>query len=120
MDQIKFSDPEPTMVAKRTFDKLLEQIQSSNLNFHLTISPFSASIFLKKSLKKSVKTASLENESFKKDLQAKNKLIKEKDKEIYKLEQKFENLDTNLMRTKSELKDIKSENVRLSKKLKIV
>ena len=170
MDQIRISDLDSTMVAKRTFDDLLAQIQASNLNFHLQLSPFSASISLKKSfikdkfgntllpshasapsdaayqllkqehslllddndqlrqetqefqtthealketinileqkvahveasalkafeernidinsLKKSVKTAILENEW--KGLQAKNKLIKEKDKEIYKLEQ---------------------------------
>ena len=50
MEQIRFSELDPTMVAKRTFDNLLELIQSSNLNFHLKISPFSALIYLKKSL----------------------------------------------------------------------
>ena len=38
--------------ASRTFDKILEIIQSSNLNFQLKISPFSALISLKKSLVK--------------------------------------------------------------------
>ena len=52
MEQIGFSDLDTTMVAKRTFDYLLEQIQSSNLNFHLKVSPFSALISLKKSLVK--------------------------------------------------------------------
>ena len=40
------------MVAKRTFDNILDIIQTSNLNFQLQISPFSASISLKKSLVK--------------------------------------------------------------------
>ena len=38
--------------ASRTFDKILEIIQSSNLNFQLKISPFSALISLKKYLVK--------------------------------------------------------------------
>ena len=38
------------MVASRTFNSILQQIQSSNLNFHLQISPFSANISLKKTL----------------------------------------------------------------------
>ena len=50
MDQIRISDLDSTMAAKRTFDDLLAQIQASNLNFHLQLSPFSASISLKKSL----------------------------------------------------------------------
>ena len=50
MDQIRISDLDSTMAAKRTFDGLLSQIQASNLNFHLQLSPFSASISLKKSL----------------------------------------------------------------------
>ena len=40
------------MAASRIFDNILEQIQSSNLNFHLQVSPFSAVISLKKSLVK--------------------------------------------------------------------
>ena len=37
------------MVASKTFDSILEQIQASNLNFQLQISPFSANISLKRS-----------------------------------------------------------------------
>ena len=37
------------MVASKTFDSILEQIQTSNLNFQLQISPFSANISLKRS-----------------------------------------------------------------------
>ena len=48
MSQLNSSDVNPTMVASRTFDSILEQILSSNLNFQLQISPFSANISLKK------------------------------------------------------------------------
>jgi hypothetical protein len=48
MSQLNSSDVNPTMVASRTFDSILEQILSSNLNFRLQISPFSANISLKK------------------------------------------------------------------------
>ena len=40
------------MHASRTFNKILQEIQSSNLNFQLQLSPFSAQISLKKSLVK--------------------------------------------------------------------
>jgi hypothetical protein len=42
MRKLQTSDTNPTMVASRTFDSILQQIQSSNLNFQLQISPFSA------------------------------------------------------------------------------
>ena len=38
------------MLASRSVDDIIEQIQRSHLNFHLQISPFSAIISLKKSL----------------------------------------------------------------------
>ena len=44
------SDDFTTMAAKLKFDDILRTIQSSNLNFHLEISPFSAIIHMKKSL----------------------------------------------------------------------
>ena len=40
----------PTMIATEKFNNILDQIQSSQLNFHLQISPYSAVISLKKSL----------------------------------------------------------------------
>ena len=43
------SDKTPTMHASTVFFKIIDQIQSSNLNFQLQISPFSAKISLKKS-----------------------------------------------------------------------
>ena len=44
------SDKNFTTMASNTFDRLLRDIQSSNLNFHLQVSPFSAQISIKKSL----------------------------------------------------------------------
>ena len=53
MDPLTDSDNKnPAMLASRNFDKIIEQIQSSNLNFQLQISPFSAQISLKKSIVK--------------------------------------------------------------------
>ena len=52
MDQHSFSDQDPTMVAKQTFQQIIEQIQVSNLNFQLELSSFSARISLRKSLVK--------------------------------------------------------------------
>ena len=46
------SDYPTTMLASRTFDKILQEIRSSNLNFQLQESPLSAQISLKKSLVK--------------------------------------------------------------------
>ena len=45
------SDTNTAMLAKKVFDGIVEQeqVQSSNLNFQLQLSPFSATIFLKKS-----------------------------------------------------------------------
>ena len=40
------------MTAKLAFENLLSQVQSSNLNFRIDLSPFSATIFLKKSFVK--------------------------------------------------------------------
>ena len=48
MSKLQSSDFNPTMVASRTFSSILQQIQSSNLNYQLQISPFSATISLKK------------------------------------------------------------------------
>ena len=50
MEKITDSDTNSAMLASNVFNKIIDQIQSSNLNFHLQISPFSAKISLKKSL----------------------------------------------------------------------
>ena len=46
------SDSSPTMAASKVFDQILECVKSSNLNFCLQLSPFSANISLKKTLVK--------------------------------------------------------------------
>ena len=46
------SDKKIKMVASDAFENLLKQVQSSNLNFRMEISPFSPVITLKKSLLK--------------------------------------------------------------------
>ena len=50
MDEFTNSDFNLTMLATQSFNNILEQIQSSCLNFQIQISPFSAVISLKKSL----------------------------------------------------------------------
>ena len=49
MNKNQTSDFNPTMVVNEAFDSILEHVKSSNLNFHLQMSPFSALISLKKS-----------------------------------------------------------------------
>ena len=39
----------PTMLAKQSFDHILEQVQNSCLNFQMQVSPFSAVVSIKKS-----------------------------------------------------------------------
>ena len=48
-DQLFNSDSNPTMLASKAFDSVLEQIKNSCLNFHIQLSPFSAIISLKRS-----------------------------------------------------------------------
>ena len=53
MDSLTNSDVvNTTMLATMTFDNILKEIQSSNLNFQCQVSPFSALISLKESLVK--------------------------------------------------------------------
>ena len=52
MDKTISSDLNPTMLASKTFDHIIEHVQTSNLNFQLQLSPFSATISLKKSFVK--------------------------------------------------------------------
>ena len=51
-DYVTSDEIDPTMLAKQRFDHILEQVQTSCLNFHLQVSPFSAVISIKKSLVK--------------------------------------------------------------------
>ena len=57
--------------------------------------------------------AGLEYNLNKKELNATNKILKEKDKEIYRLAQKNENLSHTIKNTKSELNSLNSENKKL-------
>ena len=50
MQEFINSDFNSTMLATRAFEDIIDRIQSSGLNFHVQISPFSAVISLKKSL----------------------------------------------------------------------
>ena len=50
MEEVIDSDKTPAMLASTVFYHIINQIQSSNLNFQLQISPYSAKISLKKSL----------------------------------------------------------------------
>jgi hypothetical protein len=50
MNVLKKSNSDPKMAASKTFQQILDQITSSNLNFQLQLSPFAAQISLKKSL----------------------------------------------------------------------
>ena len=51
MQQITDSDNKSsTMIASNVFQEILDHVQSSNLNFQLKVSPFSAQISLRKSL----------------------------------------------------------------------
>ena len=52
MERTISSDIDPTMLASKAFDRILQIIQQSNLNFALQVSPFSANISIKKSLVK--------------------------------------------------------------------
>ena len=44
------SDFNPTMASSKAFDQILESVKSSNLNFCMQLSPFSANISIKKTL----------------------------------------------------------------------
>ena len=50
MKESSDSDRNLAMLASNAFEQIIDQIRSSNLNFHLQMSPFSAQISLKKSL----------------------------------------------------------------------
>ena len=50
MDEFPDSDSNMAMLASNAFENIIDQIRTSNLNFHLQMSPFSASISLKRSL----------------------------------------------------------------------
>ena len=59
MEKEQDSDLQPAMLASEAFHKILNMIQSSNLNFQLQVSPFSAQISLRKTLVKDKTGASI-------------------------------------------------------------
>ena len=106
-----YSDVDSTMAAAIAFNNIVNLVQSSNLNFKLQLSPFSANISLKKTLLKDksglpslphinitgsadVEAAALaaENLELKNDLAQKDKKIRDLLELVEKLESKNENL----------------------------
>ena len=69
-------------------------------------------------LKKVLKNSHQEVVNLKNEIRVKNNIIKEKEKDIYKLDKKGNNLEDNLKKSKVELSTIKSENKKLQKKIK--
>ena len=69
-------------------------------------------------LKKALKHANLEISKLKNKMKGTNKLLKEKDKEAYKLDLKCENLEANVKRANEELNSIKLNFKKLQKKTK--
>ena len=61
-------------------------------------------------LKNNIKKQEHEIAGIKKDLSVANKIVKEKDKEIYRTVQKNDNLSDNLKKIKLELSNIRTEN----------
>ena len=70
-------------------------------------------------LKIALKNSHQEITNLKNELKARNKLVKEKEKEAYKLDQKCENLEANLRGVKEEVSTIKSNYMKLQKKQKV-
>ena len=44
------SDFNPTMAASEMFERIIDEVRSSNLNFQIQMTPFSANIVIKKTL----------------------------------------------------------------------
>ena len=187
------SDTNTAMLAKKVFDGIVEQVQSSNLNFQLQLSPFSATIFLKKSfvrdklgnmllpsinvnrsdnnnlfgeidhlkcnileieednktkdntirnleeklrkteasatkaftdkneevniLKTSLKNANKEIDILKNNVKSQGKIVKDTEKDLYKLDRKYDVSEANLKKCMEENNVLKSKNKKLFKKL---
>ena len=84
----------PTMLAKQSFDHILEQVQNSCLNFQMQVSPFSAVVSIKKSF--------IKNKSGKFQVpplpRASSEVIKE-------LQEKNKNLENDVMNLAKRYKD---------------
>ena len=119
MEQTTDSDTHPTMLASVVFNKILNQIQSSNLNFQVQISPFSAFISLRKSFVKDksgtllIPTAtSSTTSSSMEELVAKNLKIQ---KDLFILQNKYRDAIDNCEKPSDERdrQKLAAENVRL-------
>ena len=103
-----------TMLASRTFNEILQEIRSSNLNFQLQESPFSAQISLKKSLVKekddSIRLPLTVSPKFCKDskIEALETQVKNLKTVLESFRNKLLNLLTNLKRLRRNLKSLKT------------
>ena len=109
MEKVTDSDSTPAMLASKAFNDILNKIQSSNLNFHLRISPFSAQISLRKTLVKDKDGAPLLSSTIPSTLSEDKTELVSKNRQ---LEQDVYNLSKNLTNVATEnetLKDTVSE-----------
>ena len=95
-----FVDSDYTMIASQIFDKIVNSIRDSGLNFSLQMSPFAATISLKKSLVKdkfgrSVKPSQMDSNS--------SDIIASLVKKNSDLENKIEGLELNLANARQDL-----------------
>ena len=105
-----------TMAASKVFDKILDDVKTSNLNFCLQLSPFSANISLKKTLVKD-KTGSYLYPPIANSLDlAKQKLDSIK---VAQLEDIIDDLKLRLAKSKAECEEAHETISGLENKLKI-
>ena len=123
------SDSTPAMLASKAFHDILSKIQSSNLNFQLRISPFSAQISLKKTIVKDKTGAPLllstnpNTSECITDLVAKNHQL---EKDNFDLSKKYEEVVTDNEKLRntinvrnSQLESAKNESYLLQSKLEL-
>ena len=123
MEQTSDSDTPPAMLASIVFNRILNQIQSSNLNFHVQISPSSAFISLRKTFVKDKSGTPLIPSAISstpnlgmEELIAKNHIL-EKDLSI--LQKKYEEVSNNCEKAYEAIKELENnqENHAISQKL---
>ena len=112
------SDNDATMLASNAFHGILSQIQSSNLNFQLQISPFAALISLKKALGKDKSGTYLRppipvlhNDNFENILARNSEL----EKNILDLQKNYEKVAINCTKAYESLQNTEAENELLKK-----
>ena len=88
----------------------MSKVEESALN------SFKASSTETSTLKEALKNLRIELEMTKKEVNTKNKVIKEKEKEIYRVVQKSENLNDTITKSKLEINSLKAEIKKLKKK----